>query len=335
MLVSALLVVNAAAMPAEALFEEFIATFGEGTRTKHERMERFKIFSANIAKIAELNVHDTHARYSHLTPWADLTEAEFTSMHGLTPNMVCQFETPPPELVPTAVPKSSIDYVALGATVEVKNQGKCGSCWAHATTAVVESRLKLDTGNITSLSEQYLMDCGLRQQGCRGCCGGLGERTLQWLAEPKIPGIASEELYPYTSSSGTDPTPRYCNKTIPKVAAAKVKGFGQVCGDSKSMLAASTQYGVLSVAMDSHPLQFYKSGVITQVANCSTVISNHAVAIVGYGVDNGVEYWKVRNSYGAEFGEQGYFRIVRSDGDEAAPCGMSGCIVAATSVSGS
>ena len=315
---------------AEYLFEEFLAVFGKGYGAfdDNDRLKRFEVFSANLDKIEELNANDAHAQYSHLTPWADLTNTEFTSMHGLdSPSMICQFATPPPKLKPTAVPKSSIDYVALGATVAVKNQGKCASCWAHASTAVVEGRLKLDTGHITSLSEQYLMDCDSARV-CKGCCGGLGERTLQWLASPHTPGIASEEQYPYASASGNDPTSKHCNKTCPLVAA--VKGFGQVQGDSASMLAASTEYGILSVAMDSSVLQFYKSGVITAVENCSTVTSNHQVAIVGYGTSEGVDFWKVRNSYGSEFGEQGYFRIERSSGDEAAPCGMSGCVTAVT-----
>ena len=98
-----------------------------------------------------------------------------------------------------------------GATVAVKDQGNCSSCWAHATTAVVEGRLKLDTGNITSLSEQYLLDCD-KSRVCSGCCGGLSEDSMQWLAGEsgaatgEGPGISSEEAYPYTSASGTDPT---------------------------------------------------------------------------------------------------------------------------------
>ena len=81
----------------------------------------------------------------------------------------------------------------------VKNQGKCGSCWAHATTAVVEARLKLDTGNTTSLSEQFLLDCD-KSRGCKGCCGGLSEDALQWLAGDSGAagtgkGIASEAAY--------------------------------------------------------------------------------------------------------------------------------------------
>ena len=150
-------------------------------------------------------------------------------------------------------------------------------------------------------------------------------REVQWLTTPHG-GVSSTALYPYTSASGVDPTPK-CKKSVPNVA--KLTGFGVVPGDSKSMLSGNTEYGVMSVAMDSKPLQFYKKGIITN-PNCSPTGGNHAIAIVGYGTEHGVAYWKVRNSYGTAFGESGYFRIQRSTGAEAAPCGMSGCVVAAT-----
>lgn len=307
------------------LFENFEATFGKVYLDGGDRMRRFSIFMDNMKKIDVLNNNtDGNAVYSHLTQWADLTEKEFTAMHGFLPQTICQFATPAPTLSPTATPKPSLDYVALGATVGVKNQGKCGSCWAHASTAVVESRLKIDTGNITSLSEQYLMDCDTKRV-CGGCCGGLPERSLQWLASKSCPGIASERQYPYVSGSGQDPTQNHCKSSVPLVG--KVTGFGVLNGDAQSMLSGNTEYGVLGVAMDSSPLQFYKSGIITN-PKC-TEVSNHAVAIVGYGSENGVDYWKVRNSYGEKFGEDGYFRIERTT-DIGAPCGMAGCVIAAT-----
>jgi C1A family cysteine protease len=294
---------------------------------------RYEIFTANLQKIEDLNRLNPHTIYSHLTQWADLTEEEFTNMHGMgAPDNICQFLTPPPELSPTAKPKESLDYVALGATVAVKNQGKCASCWAHASTAVIEARLKLDTGNTSSsLSVQYLMDCD-KARVCKGCCGGLPERTLQW--EASAPGIASEKQYPYTSGSGTDPTKGKCNHTVPLVA--KLTGFGHLGGDEVSMMAGMTQYGVFSVSMDSRPLQFYKRGVIMVPNHMNSTVcdavsgGNHAVAMVGYGTDGETAYWKVRNSYGAAFGEQGYFRIQRFSTDDAAPCGMSECVIAGT-----
>lgn len=97
----------------------------------------------------------------------------------------------------------------------------------------------------------------------RRCCGGLPERAVQWLASGSNKGMASTAQYPYTSAGGTDPTQGHCNKKVPLVA--KLTGFGTVKSDAESMLASSTQYGVLSTAMDSTPLQFYKSGTYPYV----------------------------------------------------------------------
>ena len=316
----------------ERRFAEFTATFGRNYSSAATRLERLGIFEANLAKIAQLNSRDPNAVYSHLTQWADLREDEFATMHGLeataTQEGQCQWLETGPSLTPTVVPPESLDWVARGATTPVKDQGKCASCWAHASTAVVESRLKIDTGKTTSLSEQYLLDCDSKRV-CGGCCGGLPERTLQWLAS--APGIATEVSYPYTAYAGTDPTKGKCNHSASLVA--KLNGFGVVSKqDDATFLAASAQYGVLSTTMDATAIQFYKSGVITN-PNCPKGLTNHAVAIVGYGTattTNGpVAYWKVRNSYGTKFGESGYFRIERTaaHGD----CGMGICLIAATS----
>jgi len=320
---------------ASSLFEEFVAEFNKEYPTQEKKEERFEIFAANVGRVAALNELHSHATFSHMTRWADMTKIEYDQMHGLTAaSYGCQFddqtENVVPLLHPTAEPQESLDYVALGATVEVKDQGLCASCWAHATTAVVEGRLKFDTGNTTSLSEQFLLDCD-PSRICKGCCGGLSERSLQWLAgdsgglAKEGEGISSEELYPYVSASGTDPTQYRCSDSTPLIAT--LTGFGVLPNPTEAtMLAAVTEYGVLSVAMDASVLQFYTSGIITDSSGCGDS-NNHAVAIVGYGSDSGVGYFKVRNSYSANFGEEGYFRIARA---AAEACGMYNCVIAGT-----
>ena len=95
-----------------------------------------------------------------------------------------------------------------------------------------------------------------------------------------------------------------------------------------SVLSASKEYGILSVTIDAKALQFYTGGVITDSSSCSS--PNHQVAIVGYGDEDGVGFYKGRNSYSADFGEGGYFRISRTAG---ADCGMLGCVIAGTGAS--
>eukprot|EP00949_MAST-11_sp_MAST-11-sp1_P005416 g5416.t1 len=315
------------------LFETFMVTFGRTYPSPEAERRAFDIFKHNMRRVVEYNEGNPHATFSIFTRWADLTRETFAQLHGLGGATPCQFPVAGgsvPSLRPTAAPlKGGLDYVAKGATTAVKNQGKCASCWAHATTAVVEGRLKLDTGKITSLSEQYLLDCDTSRV-CKGCCGGLSENALQWLAgDSAAPdtgaGIASEADYPYVSAMGTDPVANTCNYSAPIVA--KVTGFGVLQSplDDSTVVSAATQYGVLSVAMDAHVLQFYTGGIITNSSSCSN--TNHAVAIVGYGTSANLQYYKVRNSYGTSFGEQGYFRISQM---AASDCGMYGCVIAAT-----
>ncbi len=343
-------VVAAAATPraaTDALFDTFAARFGKSYSSASDEQAARAVFAENVRRAAQMSAADPHAAFSPLTPHADLTREEYSRMHGLArpdrtgvgvdPGLPCQFtgKGVVPTLTPTAAPLKSLDYVARGATAPIKNQGKCGSCWAHASTAVAEARMKLDTGNITALSVQYLLDCdGARL--CKGCCGGLPERALQWLAGDSggLPGegqgIASEAAYPYVSGSGKDPTAGHCNHAAPLVA--KLKGFGVLQGSPKtpvsiaSLLGAATEYGVLATTIDAHALQFYQSGIITNSTSCAD--SDHAVAIVGYGNEGGVDFLKVRNSYGTQFGEGGYFRI----GFQAAQdCGLLSCVIAGTS----
>jgi C1A family cysteine protease len=319
---------------AESLFKVFTTKYGKEYKMEKEKLRRFEIFKENLKRVSAMNEADPHAKFSPLTRWADMTEEEYTTMHGMhgplgnqTPCQWPQGGTAP-SLKPTAEPKESLDYVKLGGTVEVKNQGQCGSCWAHGTTAVVESRLFLDTGNITSLSEQFLLDCD-QSRLCGGCCGGLPENSLQWLAgDSGAPGggtgISSEADYPYDSASGTDPNPR-CDESKPRVAT--LTGFGVLDNpDDASVMSSLNEFGVLAVALDSKVLQFYTGGIITDSSVCQN--TNHVVAIVGYDSEDGVDYYKVRNSYGTEFGEDGYFRISRG---AAAACGCYGCVIGGTS----
>ena len=106
----------------------------------------------------------------------------------------------------------------------------------------------------------------------------------------------------------------------------ELKGFGVLAKPSAtSVVSATTQYGVLATSMDSRVLQLYKSGIITNSQVCSG--SNHVIAIVGYGTEGGVDYLKVRNSYGTQFGEDGYFRISYQAAEN---CGFYSCVIAGT-----
>lgn len=92
-------------------------------------------------------------------------------------------------------------------------------------------------------------------------------------------------------------------------------------GDPNAHIAA-LQTAPLSVAVaaSSSVFQLYRGGIISSTG-CGTAL-NHAVNLVGYGTENGTPYWIVRNSWGSNWGESGYFRVLRSTSNGAGICGI-------------
>ena len=90
-----------------------------------------------------------------------------------------------------------VDWREKGVITPVKNQGKCGACWAFATTGALESfyaiQNKLSGGSLKQFSEQELLDCS-SPQGNKGCGGGLMSYAYKYIIENKI---GTEEDYPY------------------------------------------------------------------------------------------------------------------------------------------
>jgi len=78
----------------------------------------------------------------------------------------------------------------------------------------------------------------------------------------------------------------------------------------------------IAVHAASAVFQSYTSGVITQGSNCGTVV-DHAITAVGYGTENGVNYWKIKNSWADSWGESGYIRISKDINQRNGPCGIT------------
>ena len=71
------------------------------------------------------------------------------------------------------------------------------------------------------------------------------------------------------------------------------------------------EFGPMVVCLDATTLMSYQSGIVLDI-NCQDTDVNHAVVLVGYGTENGIDYWKIRNSWDTDWGEQGYFRLERN-----------------------
>jgi len=220
----------------------------------------------------------------------------------------------------TSVPKS-VDWVVFGAVTPVKDQGQCGSCWSFSTTGALEGAYFLKYGTLASFSEQQLVDCDTLTNGGRdhGCNGGLMDNAFTWIK--KNGGLCYEQDYPYLS--GTTKTSGTCKTTCKVNSNSKVQSFVDVKSNSDDAMMTALAQQPVSVAIeaDQPAFQLYKSGVFT--GTCGTTL-DHGVLVVGYGTDDSLDYYTVKNSWGTTWGLNGYIKLGKgaSYNNGAGQCGV-------------
>jgi len=156
------------------------------------------------------------------------------------------------------------------------------------------------------------MDCSTAQ-GNQGCDGGLMTAAMQYIISNN--GIDTEASYPYTAEDGTSCQYTTANK------GATLTGFTNVQTGSESDLQAKTYLGPVSVAIDAsqNSFQFYSSGVYYEPA-CSSTALDHGVLSAGWGVSGSTPYWLVKNSWGTDWGLDGFIWMSRNKNNN---CGIA------------
>ncbi|CAN1810440.1 Senescence-specific cysteine protease SAG12 [Linum perenne] len=271
-----------------ASHDDWATKHGKTYRDVAEKEERFLIFKDNVQRIEAFNNKGLSFKLG-VNKFTDLTNEEFRSMYlgykKSTLSRAASFRYANITAVPAVV-----DWRKSGAVTGVKDQGACGCCWAFSAVAAIEGAIKLKTGKLLSLSEQELVDCDV--DGVNSGCEGAN--------------------YPYQAEDGI------CNKKRSSSPVAKITGYEDVPKNNEHALMQAVAHQPVSVAIEGGGFMFqaYESGVFR--GSCGTDL-DHAVTAVGYGK----EYWVLKNSWGADWGENGYMRIQKDGGLKEGLCGLA------------
>jgi len=304
-------------------FDNYQQEYAKHYDTAERRAVAFEGFAASFRFIQTENAKG-HSFKVGLNAFSDMLASDFRRTHfGAVGNVsnaamnglvfLGMHDETPVEDLPSAV-----DWRDHGAVTGVKDQGGCGSCWSFSTTGALEGAWKIATGTLVSLSEQQFLECDFGTGGTFGnsnwgCGGGEPYWAFDYVTGASL---CTEWSYSYTAQD-PDTTEHgqqlckahtsRCSVGIPRGA---VKGYKIVRRFSDSALMSAVAQQPISVGIDADAdiFRHYSSGAIT--GSCGLFI-DHAVLLVGYGTENGVGFYLVKNSWGSSWGDEGYVRIAR------------------------
>jgi len=307
-------------------FQAFKGKYFKNYRHAEEQV-KYEAFKSNLFWVGSENVKN-HSYSLGVNRFADLTTEEFSKQVRALRSQTREgrardsawlgVHTYQNEVLP-----ESVDWSQRGAVTEVKNQAACGSCWAFAATGALEGALQQKTGSLVALSEQQFVDCSANF-GNMGCRGGWTDSAFEYAAGT---AICTEQSYPYEANDEGNCRVS-CDKALEKgdivgyrdVSAGVLEAkfwlidykVLQQAQEADLMSAVAQQPVSVAIEADMPSFQFYTGGVLS--GYCGGQL-DHGVLAVGYGTSTtGMEYWKVKNSWGKDWGEAGYIFLQRKKG---------------------
>jgi len=265
-----------------------------------EEASRLDNFKASLDRIAVRNAAGSSAQFG-LNKFSDLSPEEFKTMYlgsHTTPRRT-DIET----ILSEVDAPQTWDWRTTNPPMvtPVKNQEQCGSCWAFSVTENIESMYcmakQMDCSQLAPLAPQQIVDCDTTDDGCDG-----GNTETAYAYVQSAGGLEDESNYPYTGQDGN------CNFNQGEVAVS-ISGWKYATqnSDEGTMQSNLVALGPLSICVYAEPWQDYTGGVL-MAADCQGQ-TDHCVLAVGYDMTASTPFWSVRNSWGTDWGENGYIRL--------------------------
>lgn len=287
--------------------------------TGEEYRFRLGIYVTNARLVQEHNKKGLSYRVG-LNEFSCWTPAELRSLNGAIQTPTGS-ESRPGKVREVGAAPDAIDWRDHNVVIEVKSQGNCGACYAFSACAAQESQWALVKGNLWSLSESNIVDCATN---CHGCAGGWPADAYQYIIDNQGGCFNRDVFYPYR------PVVNTC-KYEPARIYTNITGWITVeKGNEEDLKEKVGTLGPASICIDSSSWSFiyYESGIFDN-AECSSTYLVHAVCCVGYGTEegSGIQYWLIKNSWGVNWGEAGYARMIRNAGNQ---CGEASVAIIPT-----
>jgi len=330
-------------------FESFIQTYGR-SYSAEEFKTRKALYEQRVAASELHNSNSNRLWTAGVNKLWDWTEAELQTLRGWDGSMRPEGGSSSIYAVrkhavskraaflqqASDLPKEKI-WGDLAAAHRIKNQADCGSCWAVATSTVLEGHVEIYTGKTRTFSTQQIVACTPNPRHCGGdggCKGATAELAMDWVLKH---GCAEESAIPYTGRDSTctmgSPTLDMMQVLADNSAAPVASGaaaFGMTGWETlpknqyEPLARALAERGPVAVSVAADTWFNYESGIFNGCGKDAVI--DHAVVAMGYGEENGHKYWVIQNSWGQEWGEDNGFVFLEKGGDKNT-CGLFGNMV--------
>ena len=304
-------------------FQRFVEKYDKRYENEDEYEKKFSIYFQNFLEVEKHNVQNTKWKKA-MNKFSDLSGEEFEEKYGTGYHNLYRPASKSSNFksILNTVPKGR-DWRKHKMITAVKDQGSCGSCWAHAATEQLESYLRLETRNeLVNISVQQITSCtpnALQCGGSGGCFGGVPQFGFEYA---RLVGVVSDDEYPYIS--GETKLTEVCHyNTSTEKAVVFTRGEETLPHNDYDVIINHLAHkGPLAIAVAvTKAWQHYEGGVFDGCSYDENMALNHAVQLVGYGEDDiHGDFWIVRNSWGIGWGEDGYIRLAR---EKSVKCGVN------------